>query len=125
MPPHASAEPALTPVADTLGRVSAELRDMAAVVNDLHVLAGAQNAAAPDHAYLQALQSVDLIEQKLRGLAGFLADLAQAAAPDWRIDAQAALAAITLSDLAARLTGHAPLPPAQQQPDANRDCEFF
>lgn len=126
MPPHASARPAL-PVADLLGRVSAELADIAAGVDRLHALAAAQDAttAAPGHAYRQALQSVDHIEQKLRGLAGFLADLAQTAAPDWQLDAQTALAAITLSDLAARLQGNPPQAPAQQQPQPSGDCEFF
>jgi hypothetical protein len=128
MPTHASAEPALTPVPDLLGRVSAELRDMAAGVDRLHTLAGAlagagDGNAARDHAYLQALQSADLIEQTLRGLAGFLADLAQAAAPGWHIDAHNALAAITLSDLAARLA--APPQPAPAQQELNGDCEFF
>ena len=79
---------------------------------------------APDLDYMQALQGIDHIEQKLRALAGFLADLARATAPDWRLDAQPALAAITLSDLAARLAGHATLPTAQDAASSG-DCEMF
>lgn len=146
MPPHASQPPApaLTPLPDLLARVSAELADIAAATNRLHTLAAARtgdatgagagdgtgdgdgtgygNATAGDHAYLQALQSVDHIEQKLRGIAGFLADLAQAAKPDWQIDAQTALAAITLADLAARLKGQ---PPHPEPAAAAGDYELF
>ena len=109
MQSHASAysRPTLTPVTDMLGRVSVELHDIAAAVERMHPLATAQGAqvAANDPHYLQALQSFDHIEQKLRCLAGFLADLGKAAAPGWQLDPHTALATITLSDLASRLAG--------------------
>ncbi|MDH6234051.1 hypothetical protein M2281_004665 [Mesorhizobium soli] len=108
----------LTPVPALLARLSTELNDMAAEVNRLYPLAIA--TATPDPDYLQALQGIDHIEQKLRALAGFLADLTKAAAPDWQLDAQPALAALTLSDLATRLAGHTPHPAAN-----DGDCELF
>ncbi|PSJ50131.1 hypothetical protein, partial [Pseudaminobacter soli (ex Li et al. 2025)] len=106
--------PALTPAAELLHRVSAELTAMAVDVNRLHPLAAAHtataagSATAPDPDYLQALQGIDHIEQKLRALAGFLAAIAETAPPDWQLDAHQALAAITLADLATRLAGHTP-----------------
>lgn len=118
--------PALTPVTDMLGRVSGELEHIAAAVERMHPLVSAQNsqAAAHDPHYLQALQSFDLIEQQLRSLAGFLANLNKVAAPDWQLDPRMALAAVTLSDLASRLAGREPAPLAQ---DASvfGDFEFF
>jgi hypothetical protein len=119
----ASPPSALTPVPALLERLSAELADMAQAVNRLHPLAAAQAdkaTSAPDPAYLQALQGIDHIEQKLRALAGFLADLAPAAAPAWQLDPHHALAALTLADLATRLAGHTP-------PEATNDgdCELF
>ncbi|WP_378945756.1 hypothetical protein [Mesorhizobium sp. ANAO-SY3R2] len=137
MQPQASQHLNLTPLAALLGRVGAELTDLAAAVEQLHPLvsAHAQQAApatptagapapknlTPDD--IQALQGIDHIEQKLRALAGFLADLAHAATPDWQLDAQPALAAITLSDLASRLAGNTTLTPAQDA--AAGDCELF
>lgn len=128
MQPQASQHPesSATPLAELLGRASAELGDIAAAVERMHPLVQAQTqqTAAHDPHYLQALQSFDHIEQKLRSLAGFLADLAGATAPDWQLDPQAALAAITLSDLAARLAGDAPLA-APQNATSGGDCEMF
>jgi hypothetical protein len=114
---------ALTPVPALLERLGAELADMAAAVNRLHPLAAAQadkatTAADPD--YLQALQGIDHIEQKLRALAGFLADLTNAASPAWQLDPRPALAALTLSDLATRLAGH-----TAHEPNHDGDCELF
>jgi hypothetical protein len=94
---------------------------MAAAVNGLHPLAANATATAtPDPDYLQALQGIDHIEQKLCALAGFLADLATTASPDWQLDAHPALAALTLSDLAARLAGD-----TVHAPRHDGDCELF
>ncbi|CAN7670824.1 hypothetical protein LJR007_001755 [Aminobacter sp. LjRoot7] len=94
-------------VSDLLGRVSTELNDIAAQVERLHPLVSAQSGqlAANDPHYAQALQSFDHIEQKLRCLAGYLDGLGAASTPSWQLDPHAALAAITLSDLASRLAG--------------------
>lgn len=128
MQPQASQHPqsSATPLAELLGRASAELGDIAAAVERMHPLVQAhtQQTSAHDPHYLQALQSFDHIEQKLRSLAGFLADLARASGPGWQLDPQAALAAITLSDLAARLAGHAPFASTQDATSAG-DCEMF
>lgn len=96
-----------TPVSELLGRISIELSDIAAQVERLHPLVSAQSGqpATSDALYAQALQSFDHIEQKLRCLAGYLNGLGAATAPGWQLDPQAALAAITLSDLASRLAG--------------------
>lgn len=112
----------LTPVTDMLGRVSAELQDIAAAVERMHPLVSAQQAISQDPGYLQALQSIDHIEQKMRCLAGFLTGIAQAAAPGWQIDPRAALAAITLSDLAMRLGGGEP---TAQEASSFGDFELF
>jgi hypothetical protein len=120
MSASASQPSALMPVPALLERVSAELKEMAAEVNRLHPLAGANAVATPDPDYLQALQGIDHIEQKLRALAGFLAALTPAAAPAWQLDAQKALAALTLSDLATRLAGD-----TVHEPSRDGDCELF
>lgn len=128
MQPHASvhSQPTLTPVTEMLARVSVELHDIATAVERMHPLVSAQGgqAVSQDPDYLQALQCFDHIEQKLRCLAGFLENLTQAAAPGWQFDPQAALAAITLSDLALRLAGRAP-PPSTQDASSSGDCELF
>lgn len=125
MPLRASmlSQPTLTPLAEMLGRVSSELQDLAAQVERLHPLVSAgdrQSSSEPQ--LVQALQSFDHIEQKLRCLAGFLADLGDAAPPGWQLDPEAALAAVNLSDLAARLAGRETL----AQDDASfGDYELF
>ena len=115
MPSAATA--AAIPAPELLGRVGAELADLAATVERLHVLAGAP--AASDPAYVRAVQSLDAVEQTLRNLAGFLAALAPAM-PAQTLDAGPALATVTLADLAARLAGNA-TPPNP----APGDCELF
>jgi hypothetical protein len=112
------------PVSELLGRVSTELSDIAAQVERLHPLVAAQSGqlAATDPHYAQALQSFDHIEQKLRCLAGYLYEIGTGTSPVWQLDPQAALAAITLSDLAARLAGQ-----TSEQPNAapSGDFELF
>lgn len=108
-----------------LGRVSVELNDIAAQVERLHPLVSAQSGqlVAGDPHYAQALQSLDHIEQKLRCLVGYLDDLGAAAAPSWRLNPHAALAAITLSDLASRLAGQNSEPLRSAPPPG--DFELF
>ena len=86
MPPHPppwsrrrADRAAAVPAPELLGRVGAELADLAATVERLHVLAGAP--AASDPAYVRAVQSLDAVEQTLRNLAGFLAALAPPCPP--------------------------------------------
>ncbi|WP_395448879.1 hypothetical protein ACHMW7_29535 [Aminobacter sp. UC22_36] len=111
-------------MSELLGRVSIELVDIAAQVERLHPLVSAQSGqlAAGDPHYAQALQSFDHIEQKLRCLASYLNDLGAAAAPGWRLEPHAALAAITLSDLASRLAGQNSEPLRSASPG---DFELF
>lgn len=111
-------------LSDLLGRLGAELAERAAAVERLQPLAAAlAEAARIDPAALRALQGLDLTEQTLRALAGLLADLAATVPADWRIDARPALAAITLADLANRLSGEAT--GQEQNPDTDGDCDFF
>ena len=49
------------------------------------------------------LQALDLLSQRLRGLADFLGALAPTLPGDWRCNAQAAAALVTVSDLRNRL----------------------
>lgn len=126
MPSHASAlyRETAVPVSELLGRVSSELNDIATQVERLHPLVSAHvgQLAGDDLHYVQALQSFDHIEQKLRCLAGYLDDLSTTAAPAWQLDPQAALAAITLSELASRLGGQTAAP-ANAAPSG--DFELF
>lgn len=126
MPSRATAlcHETLVPVSELLGRVSSELNDIAAQVEMLHPLVSAHRSqlAVGDPHYAQALQSFDHIEQKLRCLAGFLDEIGAGTSPVWKLDPQAALAAITLSDLAAQLAGQ-----SSAQPNAapSGDFELF
>jgi len=116
MPSAATA--AAIPAPELLGRLGAELADLAATVERLHVLAGAPAAADP--AYVRAVQSLDAVEQTLRNLAGFFAALAPAMPAGQTLDVRPALATVTLADLAARLAGN-----ATPQTPATGDCELF
>lgn len=126
MPSRATAlcHETLVPVSELLGRVSSELNNIAAQVERLHPLVSARSSqlAGSDPHYAQALQSFDHIEQKLRCLAGYLDEIGTGMSPVWQLDPQAALAAITLSDLAARLAGQ-----TSEQPNAapSGDFELF
>lgn len=98
-----------TPNARLLGAISEELSDVRAGLDDLAGLMASLIFQLPPEARQEALtraQAFDALGQSLDGIAGLLGDLSRGVAP------ASALEGLTLSDLAARLTGRAqPLPP--------------
>jgi len=107
---HPPAEPenpsATGPVFVTLAAVAAELSELALMSDQLQEAASRalfEAGAAPVEG-LREFQSLDLLGQRLRGVAGFLDELAKVAPRGWRLDVKRASAGVTLSDLARRLS---------------------
>jgi hypothetical protein len=92
------------PLDAVLARIRAEIVRVADIVEAVEPhLAGGGSGATPGPQAMRALQDVDLVIQKLRGLSDFL-DQVQAAVPaDCLIDTTAAASVVTLSDMKARL----------------------
>ena len=92
-----------------LGRI---LRAVGEEVADLGKMAcGLQESLSPSEfgpgwgrAALDRLQALDILTQRLDGIAGFLHALAPTLPADWLCDATRAAEAMTLADLARRLT---------------------
>ena len=95
------------PVVTALSAVAREVAQMAAVSDELQVLISAALVAdgSSSAEHLREFQAIDLLVQRLQGVATFMEGLAARASPDWRIDVNGAAAAVPLSDLARRLTG--------------------
>lgn len=76
-----------------------ELRDMGRVGAELQAALSPQRVHGND-----GLQALDLLTQRLCALGGFLAALTPAIDPGCRVDMRPALATISLSDVARRLS---------------------
>ena len=100
------AEDSLT---STIERTTRELRAIAASVDELEHVVGAAltlaGSGAPSNSHILELQSLDVVRQKVAGVADFLDALNETIPQAWRVDAEAAARVITLSDMAARLAG--------------------
>ncbi len=89
-----------------LGRAAAELEVQAAGVDAMHALTGGEGAGPARGETLRAAQSIDVVAQHLRALAGVLTGMAEAAPSDAAVP-PSVLDAVLLSDLSARLRGAA------------------
>ncbi len=124
------AEPAASntaPVTDILGRVAAELRQAALVIDRTpicteHVKEG---MSAEDSEYMRAMQGLDHSAQMLAGLADFLSALADRAPDHWRIDPHPASQVVRLAELASRLSFQVSHINGDRGTGSNGDCEFF
>jgi hypothetical protein len=112
---------AAAPAAEVLTHLGQELDALAGLSDELQrVLGGVLNGAlhAPvdrglgggqghslDPDGVRALQSADLISQRLRSLAAFTVALAKGCDPQWRMDRTTAASALVLEDLKIRLQG--------------------
>lgn len=85
-------------------RLSEELSTLASLSDDL---AGLAHDCADDHSMVRA-QGQDLLQQTLTELSRFLSDVAHSMDDLPERDVSMALAAVRLSDLAARLQGRPP-----------------
>jgi hypothetical protein len=101
-------------LAGVLGAVGEELRDLGAALERLQAaFSPLLLQAAQDPAQHRNAQALDLLTQRLQALAGFIQSLEAQIPPAWRLDLDAPLGQITLSDLAARLTGQLPADPGE------------
>jgi len=106
-----ASERSLAAILDAIG---AEFTELAGFAEELQsVLSTALLRVAHDPHCHRNIQSLDLFSQRLRALSDFLAALGPAVPPAWRIDADAALHAVPLADLARHLQGHEPLAPQE------------
>jgi hypothetical protein len=115
------------PVTDILGRVAAELRQAALVIDRTPVCTEhvKHRIGAEDSEYLRAMQGLDHSAQMLAGLADFLSALADRAPAHWRIDPHPASQVVTLAELASRLSLQASQVKGEGSQGSNGDCEFF
>jgi hypothetical protein len=95
------------PLANALGRTTSELRAIVASVDDLEHAVGAMLSPSPtpSNTHIQELQSLDMIRQRVAGIADFLEALNETVPEIWRVDANSAARLVTLADMAARLSG--------------------
>ena len=114
-------------VTDILGRVAAELRQAALVIDRTPICTEhiKEGMGADDSDYLRAMQGLDHSAQMLSGLADFLSAIADRAPDHWRIDPHPASQVVTLAELASRLSFQVAHAEGEGSPETNGDCEFF
>lgn len=105
-------------MADLIGRMAAEFLDLSSVAELLQGLP--QRFDHFDSGEVELLQGMDLLAQRLQGLASFSQALAALIPGEWQLDVAPAASLITLSDLQNRMAGSCRLPgipPRQQDED--------
>jgi len=119
---------AVEPLREVMARISAELVDVAELIERLEPLLSngrsTEFLASPDH--MRVMQGIDLAVQKTHGLAGFLSGIGERMDSEHLIDISTALNLITLEDMKRRLKAciHA-TPSAEAYQKASGDLEFF
>ena len=110
-------------LSEVVDSVVAEIRQMAALVDDLHTMpAPRREGGAVDPDFIRQMQSVDRVSQRLNGLADFLGALRHTMPAEWRLAVDDALSIVKLHHLALQLG----LPGQQgETPDEADDCTFF
>lgn len=101
----------MRPLAEPLGLAAIELADLARLSCGLQssIARLTANLGPPDSGFLTEVQAVDLLSQRLEGMAAFLRVLAASAPINVTTDVHAAVMGLTLAEQARRLSGaHAP-----------------
>lgn len=116
------------PLFDVLGRVSAEIRDVAILIERLEPMLSTGRSTeflqSPDH--MRIMQGIDLAVQKTRGLATFLDTLGSQLDADQLIDITTALNLVTLADMKKRLRAAVDSKPAgNASENPAGDLDFF
>jgi hypothetical protein len=93
---------AATPVADLLARMADEFRELSGVAETLQDLPA--RLGRLDASGVMLAQTIDMLSQRLHGLAAFSEALSALMPASWHVDPTPAAALITLSDLQRRLT---------------------
>jgi len=106
------------PLAESLDLVAREVTDLVAVGDQLQELISRLAVAAGqvDPAAMMEAQAVDLLSQRLSGLAAFLRALAEAAPAGVAADIDKALRVLTLTEQAQRLSNPATAPTDEGDP---------
>ena len=110
--------PTLRPLAEPLGLAAIELADLARLSDRLQSSVARLTAdlGPPDSGFLTEVQAIDLLSQRLEGMAAFLRVLAASAPTHVMTDVHAAVMGLTLAEQARRLSG-APAQPAEPADD--------
>ena len=93
------------PLNALLGRLAGELADLASAVEALEADLSVPADQVHDAARVMRVQTIDLTVQRLNGLRQFVGTIANSVPDTLAVDASAALALMTLSDMRARLSG--------------------
>lgn len=128
MPGQPAAPGGAQPVASLLAAVAVEVNDLARLSDSLQSLISSALVAdcGTDIGHLREFQAIDLLVQRLQGVAAYVEELSRAAAADWRLDPASALARLTLADLARCLAGQAGAIGAEPQAlDPSGDLQLF
>jgi len=118
--------PPLSPIGETLRRVTEELRKVTRRLERVDNAVGRLvfDAASPRGAHFHDLQDLDRAKQEVAGIAGFLERLARDMPAEWVADSNTASLLIDLQELASSLAK----PEASESdsgPDEASDSEMF
>lgn len=93
------------PLGEVLVRIGAELSEAAVSVDDLHALVEAtvKNGGTTD-IFMRQAQTIDILQQHLVALAGFIGELSEDIPPSWKIRSGEAIDNVKLSALRQRLS---------------------
>lgn len=94
-------------VPQLMDRVGTEMRELAAVVNDLEMLVGNLVIAGAfgSTTSIYDLQKLDHLRQSIGGIAEFVEGIGRCADPAWKVNVPKAAEAVTLAELCDRLRG--------------------
>jgi hypothetical protein len=113
-----------TPLVDILLRIGAELGEAATSVDDLHALVGATvKANGANETFLREAQTIDMLQQHLSALAGFISELSESLPESWRVESGDAVSKVKLSKLRQRLSQICADEGQDQHPAG--DCHMF
>ena len=118
--------PPLSPIGETLRRVTDELRKVTRRLERVDNAVGRLvfDAASPKGPHFHDLQDLDRAKQEVAGIAGFLERLAHDMPAEWVADTNTASLLIDLHELAASLAKRDVDDP-EAGPEEASDCEMF
>jgi len=118
--------PPLSPIGETLRRVTDELRKVTRRLERVDDAVGRLvfDSASPRGPHFHDLQDLDRAKQEVAGIAGFLERLARDMPADWVADSRNASLLIDLHELASSLARRE-ANESDAEPDGASDCEMF
>jgi len=119
--------PTHRPLAEPLSLAAQELSDLARMGDDLQGVVArlAAQAGCRDAELMAEAQAVDMLSQRLTGMAAFLSALASAAPQGVTTDVHAAVMDLTVAEQARRLSGPPPQVAAQTLLALSGDVTLF